>query len=201
MCKQSVLNNRTKFNDLAKKDMLKLWPQDEADRTLFWNFRCEAIHKEYSIWIWLNVFYLLLSFLGWAMEPSLETFGAFVSFNIYCLILFTIMLLGKRFKKSLVYMLPFTLAASFLNLLAIVMFFTTSLKDAEWSYFKHYQLSWENLLLDSDFNIYMIVFSPKMSMCFIYSSIYVIAKCVYFWQRYDMEDDVILLQNFGTLIG
>ena len=71
------------------------------------------------------------------MDSNWQTFSTFVGFTIYIIILGIVWLLGKRFKKYFVYMLPVTMTASYINLLLNAFYFSNNLKNEDWSYLKH----------------------------------------------------------------
>ena len=113
----------------------------------------------------------------------------FLNACIYCIILAIVVMLGKRFKKAFVYMLPFVLLTGFINMICTTMFFSEDYKKEPWNVQKHNVLLAEALWFDGDFIFYCVFFIPSMQLyLFVYSPIYILCKGVYLIIRFDIKD-------------
>ena len=99
----------------------------------------------------------------------------------------SVWLLGKRFTKHFVYMLPICLFAAYANIITNALVFSSELNDAEWNIKKFLHIMYEFIQMDGDFCGFVLFFSPSLTWpLFVYSAIYLVGKAVYCTHRFDL---------------
>ena len=148
----------------------------------------------------------MLTFVMWATGPTWDLFGIFMLTNIYMLILITVYMIGKRCEMNFVYLLPICLFASYMCIIGKLMIFSN--KDSSpdcWTGTKVLHFMIESLMMDGNYLIFVLFFSPSLVMpLFFYSGIYLIGKYVYFQDYFNLTNSqmlVTLICYILTIIG
>ena len=177
-----------------------LEPKDKNEAKLFWDFRCLQIQRDFSTFIALSLIFYVMTMVVWLTGPSWESFRSFAMFNIYMLILVIIWLLGKRCSTKIVYLLPICLFVSYAIIIIRQVIYSDHGNGLNcWSGKEILQFLLESLMMDGEFAIFVLFFSPSLWMpMFVYSSIYIAGKCIQCKDYVDLTDKqtIVLLSSY-----
>ena len=98
---------------------MNLEPKDKKTRNLFVDFRCDQIESDFTIWLVLQLVFLVIMILCSIVEPDRTLVSFCICRIIQIVVLVLIMLIAKRKKHNFVYLMPFGLLSSYLSLITI----------------------------------------------------------------------------------
>ena len=87
--------------------LLTLRPTNDEDKKLFWDVRCDDISKAFNIQMIFQIFFWVPN-IGYYMQDATEqTTSNLIWTTIYFFCFAITWIIGRRFKRALVYMIPF----------------------------------------------------------------------------------------------
>jgi len=175
-----------KNSDLTEKttrpySLLTLRPKSEEDRKLFWEVRCDDIAKALNIQMIFQVIFYLPNIGLYMQEATGAATSNLIWTTIYFFCFAITWLTGKRFKRALVYMVPFMYVSTNACLMQTAKTNFNSFEGLEKEEVRTYLTLYAGLLfLAGNFFCMVILLSPSsfFTMC-IYLPISLISGTIY----------------------
>ena len=92
------------FNSNRKYNLLTLRPTTKEDRKEFWNFRSEDINEMFTYYVGFGFLYLALHLFNYVKDPTRPLLSQLASYSVLVALRFVVWLIGKSYKKNLVYL-------------------------------------------------------------------------------------------------
>ena len=87
--------------------LLTLRPTDDEDKKLFWEVRCDDISKAFNIQMIFQIFFWVPNIGYYMQEATDANTSNLIWTTIYFFCFAITWITGRRFKRALVYMIPF----------------------------------------------------------------------------------------------
>lgn len=112
-----------------------LQPKDKKPRSLFVDFRCEQIKLDFTIWLVLQLVFLVVIVLCLIAKPDRAIVRFCISRLIQMVVLVLIVFISKSYKQNsaYIYLIPFCLLSSYLSLITICARETNDFSTTDWT--------------------------------------------------------------------
>ena len=102
---------------MSNYSLLKLSPNDEKDRELFWEFRVNEMWNQFKVWSLICIVGVFATIVVLMTDNSLNAKLDCINMSTSFAATLIVYLISKRWKHLFVYLIPVMLIASFTGML------------------------------------------------------------------------------------